>query len=127
MAQTEEQRYTTREKSVVDLALEHAWRKKGKVRESIQVGGPTRLARLHRKKFVASLQGEGIPGFQYLLARIVRANLTNVRMPFLDMHCKAWELWVYPSGRVTIKFERPLGGLPKPLHLEYDLGHAATS
>lgn len=122
--------YRTEDKrTLVDKALEQAWTKgKKKLRvEVLKVNNPFRLARLHRKKFTASLLGEGIPGFQYLLARLVRDRLTDFRYPFLDMKCRYWELWVYPDGRLTIKFERKLGSLPKPLHLEYDLGHAAVS
>jgi hypothetical protein len=83
-----------------------------------------RLCRLQRAKFTETLQGRPLKKWEYLLARWIKPNLGNIEYPFLDMKCRAWELWIFPNGDIRVRLiDRPLGTLVLR-RLEYTIGHA---
>ena len=83
-----------------------------------------RLARLQRAKFTETIQGRALKNWEYILVRFVQAHLEDIKYPFLDMKCRAWELWVHPNGRVCVRLINPMVGDLVLENLEYDIGHA---
>ena len=111
-------------KKPLDLDACHDAFKKQKGAIYIPPGG-VRLARAHNDKFTKACFGERpLKRFEYMLARWVRAHLGDMRYPYLNMKCKAFELWVYDDGHVCVRLiDVPVGPLVLS-KLEHTIGRA---